>query len=429
MNINIDSKTKGAWLIHHANKLQTVVNPSAFENVNIAGKAGILLSALSTTEQLVIEPNKVKILAQEANISGLEQKALLDILKNHELIDFSDSGVEILGFTTSSTLEHTSKIFENQTPTQTELASILLSEKISECPYNSDMILTQISDLYKIDKSSLSSFKTNIEEMGLVDIEKVDEQNILYFNGNLFKREDTKKIQYVLSTLNQEEQIKLTTFNNLLNEKACIATTEAEKTLGNILYSKLCSIGMYDINVVSNEQGEVGFLTKPSSFSKYSSSDIDDAFDLAKAFVSSLTYGMTRSNSNRGQIQMIEKLLTKLIRGEEVGPVEAIGQDYKILELKHVVEIKHGTRRSYYGNLRSGPMMKLLKKDVGELALQAIKQGNISEQSLLSLPGATINKYKGPEYNRSAVRRKKQNERTAKDTNDMIMALRTGKAI
>jgi membrane protein insertase Oxa1/YidC/SpoIIIJ len=48
----------------------------------------------------------------------------------------------------------------------------------------------------------------------------------------------------------------------------------------------------------------------------------------------------------------------------------------------------------------------LLKKDVGELALQAIKQGNISEQSLISLPSATINKYKGPEINRVNMRKK-----------------------
>lgn len=47
------------------------------------------------------------------------------------------------------------------------------------------------------------------------------------------------------------------------------------------------------------KKGEVGFLTKPSSFSKYSSSDVDDAFDLAKAFVSSLTYGMTKSSHSK----------------------------------------------------------------------------------------------------------------------------------
>lgn len=421
---NIHLKTQGAWLIHHANKLQTV-NTTAFDNIKTAGKAGILLSALSTSEEFTLNQNKVDALAKEANISKLEQRALLDILQANELIDIGQSGIAILGLTTSTTLEHTSKIFQSQEPDKTELASILLSERISEMPYKREDILTEISDLYKIDSNSLSSFQQNIEQIGLVDVENIDNQHTLYFNGNLFKRENTKKIQQVLSSLSQDEQTKLIQFNKLLDEKACIESSEAIAILGDQLYSKLSAIGMFDINVVSNEKGEVGFLTKPSSFSKYSSSDVDDAFDLAKAFVSSLTYGMTKSGSSRGNITMIEALLKALIRGEEVGPVDAIGQDYKVLELKHVVEIKQGSKRSWQGNIRSGWMMKLLKKDVGELALQAIKQGNISEQSLISLPSATINKYKGPEINRVNMR-KKQVDRTSKDTNDMIMALRTG---
>lgn len=428
MTKNIDSKTQGAWLIHHASKLQTVVNASAFENINIAGKAGMLLSALSTSRQLILDNNKVNILAQEANINALEKSALLDILKKNELINISDNGVEILGLTTSATLEHTSRIFEKQFPKNIELASIMLSETISTAPHEKNEVLLKMSDEYKIDASTLKSFELNIEEMGLVDVEKIDNTKTLYFNGHLFKREETQKIQKVLSTLTQEENLKLVEFNDLLSKRTCVATTDAEKILGAILFSKLSSIGMYDINVVSNEQGEVGFLTKPSSFSKYSSSDEDDAFDLAKAFVSSLTYGMTKSSSSRGQITMIERLLNALIRGEEIGPVNAIGQDYRILELKHVVEIKQGSKRNYNGNLRTGWMMKLLKIDVGVLALQAIKQGDISEQSLEFLPGAAVSKYRGPERNRTVIR-KKLNERTPKDTNDMIMALRTGKII
>lgn len=428
MKNNIDSKTKGAWLIHHAGKLQTVTNSSAFENINIAGKSGMLLSALSTNEQLVITHDKARILAQEANINTLEQKALLEILAKEELIEISANGIEILGLTTSATLEHTSKIFERQSPKETEYATIVMAEIISEAPYKKQDILTEISDIFQIDTNNLNNFASNIEQMGLVDIEKVDQENIIYFNGNLFKREETLKIQKILNTLSANEQKRLNNFNSLLNEKACIATSEAESLLGKTLFLKLSSIGMYDISVVSNEKGETGFITKPSSFSKYSSSDIDDAFDLAKAFVSSLTYGMTKSSSSRGQIEMIERLLGALIRGEEVGPVDAIGQDYKILELKHVVEIKKGSKRNYRGNLRHGWMMKLLKKDVGKLALQAIQQGDISEQSLESLPGATVNKYRGPELNRTNIRRKKISERTSQDTNDMIMALRTGGA-
>lgn len=423
--MNLDNKVQGAWIIHHASKLQTVTNTSSFENISIAGKAGMLLSSLSTSDELILDHDKVKIFANQASIAKSELGFFLNLLEEQELIDQSKSGIAILGLTTSATLEHTNKIFQEQTPSNTEIASLSLAEETSNSPQEKKAILEELSDKYKIDQMSLKDFEIDIEEMGLVDIEQIDSNNTLYFNGNLFKRDETKKIQKVLSTLNGQEQSKLLEFNKLLDVKACVSTNEAHKILGEALFSKLSSIGIYDINIVSNEKEEVGFITKPSSFSKYSTSDIDDAFDLAKAFVSSLTYGMTKSSSSRGQIQMIEALLSKLIRGEEVGPVDAIGRDYKILELKHVVEIKQGGKTNYHGNWRTGWMMKLLKKDVGILALQAIKQGDISEQSLVPLQSAIINRYKGPEHNR-VVERKKINKATPKATNDMIMALRTG---
>ncbi len=387
----------------------------------------MLLSALSTSEQITISNEKLKILAQAANISSLECNALLQILKDHQLIDISSKGtVGILGLTTETTLTHTSNIFYGQKPKNSEIAAIAISEEISSAPRDRNIVLEKMADEHHLDFATLNAFRNNIEEMGLVDVEKIDDSKTLYFNGNLFKRKDAGKIEKVLGTLTLEEQRRLIAFNQLLDETVCIDRETAINRLGSKLFAKLSSIGMYDVSVVSNENGETGYLTKPSSFSKFSSSGIEDAFDLAKAFVSSLTYGMTRSSSTRGQISMVPQLLGALIRGEQIGPVQAIAQDYRILELKHVVEIKEGSKTNFNGNLRRGWMMRLLKKDVGILALEAMQKGNISEQSLDSLPGAIINRYQGPEINRT-ITRKKMNNTAPKDTNDMIMALRTGK--
>ena len=125
-----------------------------------------------------------------------------------------------------------------------------------------------------------------------------------------------------------------------LKKKACIPVDTARTQLGDQLFGKVTAIGLFDINVVSNSTEEVGFLTLPSAFSKFSNSMVEDAFDLAKAFVSSVTYGMTKSSYERGQIQMVDVLLSALVRGESVGPVRAIAEDYKILELKGVVEVR-----------------------------------------------------------------------------------------
>jgi hypothetical protein len=117
---------------------------------------------------------------------------------------------------------------------------------------------------------------------------------------------------------------------------------------------------------------------------------------------------------------MVDALLSALIRGESVGPVSAIGQDYKVLELKGVVQVYHGAKSG-----RVGPMLKLLKREIGELARQVIREGDVSEHSLTVLPGAALNEYFGPEINRS-IERRNQLSTSPKATNDMLSALRTG---
>jgi len=278
----------------------------------------------------------------------------------------------------------------------------------------------ELSDLHHLAKTEINQVLFDAEQIGFVDVEKLGGKEKLLFNGNLFRRETTWKIKAVLDSLSTNDQTKLNELTESLKKKACISVDTAKAQLGDQLFNKVTAIGLFDINVVSNSTEEVGFLTLPSAFSKFSSSMVEDAFDLAKAFVSSVTYGMIKSSYERGQIQMVDVLLSALVRGESVGPVRAIAEDYKILELKGVVEVKTGTKKG-----RTGPMLKLLKKEVGELTLQAIRQGDVSEYSLTSLPNAAVTRFFGPEHNRERVRRA-QTKISPKATNDMLSVLRTG---
>ena len=98
------------------------------------------------------------------------------------------------------------------------------------------------------------------------------------------------------------------------------------------------------------------------------------------------------------------------------GPVDAIGKDYRALELKNVVQVMPNPQGGYF--------MKLLKKDIGIVALEVIKAGDASE-TLLSLPGAIVTGYVGPEANREKGR-KKQTVANKNAAKDIVMALRTG---
>lgn len=94
-------------------------------------------------------------------------------------------------------------------------------------------------------------------------------------------------------------------------------------------------------------------------------------------------------------------LIGKLVAGGEIGPATAIGQDYKVLELRRVIKLRHAFGGRYY--------MKLLKRDIGELALQVLTKGTAPTTVLGTPPSAAMSGYSGPEQERSAMRRKQTN--------------------
>lgn len=418
----MDKKTQGAWLIHHTNKLQGVTNQQGYEKTFVAGKAGILLSAISADNELLVNKPRLDVLARASGVNILtELPVILDVLRSRDLIDVSKAGeVAVLGVTSASVLQHTFDIFSAQTPSNVEEAAIALAEIASIAPVLSSEATEELSDIYELTSDEAGQLIQDANQIGFTDSENYGNGKFLLFNGNLFRRDSTQKTKAVLDSLNQVEQSALTDFVDTLRRKACIDVDSAIAILGKPLFDKTSSIGLFDINVVNNNSSSTGFVTLPSAFSKYSTSMVEDAFDLAKAFLSSITYGMTKSYHARGKIRMVEVLLSSLVQGDSVGPADAIAHDYKVLEFKGVVQVYSGQKKG-----RSGPMLRLLKKEVGELALQAIRQGDVSEHSLISLPTATLSGYIGPEVNRYKARQL-QLQSSPKATNDMLAVLRKG---
>jgi len=104
----MDAKTKGAWVVHHMNKLQQVTQATEYEAINEAGKLGTLLSALSASDDSRLSDSQVKALAKAAGIStSLELPPLLKRMEKRKLIHQVGGAVEVLGVTTSSVLAHT----------------------------------------------------------------------------------------------------------------------------------------------------------------------------------------------------------------------------------------------------------------------------------------------------------------------------------
>ncbi len=415
----MENKIKGAWLIHHSEKIQNVANASVdYEQINFSGKCGVLLSSITEDSQSLLDKKRVEGLARASGINlRLELPEILKELENQKLISLGTDEIEVLGLTSGSVLEHTSNIFIEASPSKHEIVALELAESSSDLPILEGTATEYIADTYRLTKKDSKHAIESAEAIGFVDYEDSSNGDRLIFNGNLFRKNDANKIAIVINTLKPSDMQSINELNSILNSRGCISLQTAQKITGEALFKKVHSIGLYDVSQIGNEQGNFAFITKPSAFSKFTNSIADDAFDLAKAFVTSLTYGMTRSQHGRGHISMIGALMRKLINGHWVGPATAIGQDYQMLESKGVIQVRVEKSGLY--------SMKLLKKEVGRLALKVILEGDISADSLRVLPNASISSYTPPEPIRHYTR-KNQSPKLKHNIGDILTQLRTG---
>lgn len=413
----MDKKTQGAWLLHHGRKLQATFNQD-FDAIAFAGKAGTLLSAISAEKQGVVTQKRLEALARANHISPkTEMPAIITELTRQRLVMPGDGGVDVLGLTGHNVLEHTARIFDESSHETHEDAVILISEIASENPTTDKEATEILSDQFKLSGTEVKNTLNLASTIGFFDSEPISDKEKLLFNGNLFRRDDARKINGVLSSMKPGEASLLREVNSKLQETGCLPLETVSKILGQELFARLHSIGLFDVSVVGNDQGKSHFVTRPAAFSKFSDSIADDALDLAKALVASLTYGMTISSYYRGRIQMISKLMSKLISGYSVGPATAIGNDYQALELKGVIAVSAAERGMF--------TMRLLKPEVGRLALAVIQEGDITAESVAHLPGASVTEYVAPEANRE-VQRKNATEAVKLSTQNLLQEIRTG---
>lgn len=200
----MDKKVKGSWLIHHTNKLQSITNQSGFENTYLSGKSGILLSAISSNNEVTISNQKLASLAQASNINVVfELPKIIEVLRGRELIDVTENSIAVLGVTTSSALQHTSDIFDSLQPTSQENAVIALAEQASLEPIKSSEALEKLADTYRLDSAEIEQVLFDSEQIGFVDVENLGSSEKLLFNGNLFRRETARKVNDGAAISNQ----------------------------------------------------------------------------------------------------------------------------------------------------------------------------------------------------------------------------------
>lgn len=395
----LEKTTEGAWLLAKSKSLDNFQGANRLENISYAGSVGRFYNVLrrgaagTTTE---LSQQAVVDLSRLNNIDRATREQGLQILSDQGRIDVANNGsISILGATSRAVLEVASDIFNESNPDSEERAVIALSDKISQRPLEKSEAAEFISDGFGISKKNTSTLIDICKQTGLVD-EETDRDRVIVFNSNLFKDGTrARKAYFLIESLNAIEATNLRIVEEQLRSKGAIVEGDIEKILGPDLFRRLIAIGYLDRMEINNSVEAVGYMALPDAFQKFGRPFEEDPIDDAKALLASLTYGMTRSGASRGNITMPIALLNKLIAGLPVGPVTAIGQDYKELERRGVVSVFPD---------RYAHSMTLLKKDVGELALTILAGGSASERAVLM--GGVATSFTGPSDSRKAVRQR-----------------------
>lgn len=399
----MNEKIRGAWLLAQSKSLDAVSGVGRLENIQYAGRTGRLYNLLRRSSldgrAPVVNSVTVTDICRLNNIDRASRELGLKTLQAEGRIDVSATGdIAVLGATTEGVLEATARIFEAANPSIEERAVVHLSEKVAEKPEARAVVAQQISDQYKIASRDMDSLIDVCRSAAILD-QSEDRGFQIPFNSNTFRDANyASKAYKLMQALSAAECSRLGQLQDRINQLGAISDIEATRILGEELYRRLVGVGLFDRLEVSNSIEAVGYLTSPDAFQKYGRPFEDDPVDDAKALLASLTYGMTRSNAARGSITWPDALLRNLINGMSVGGqhgVRAIAEDYKELEKRQVVQLenKGGGRCT----------MKLLKKDVGELARALIRGNNIATDALL-LDGSPATNFQGPSDNRRRVR-------------------------
>lgn len=391
-------------MLSQSKNLDAVTGAGRLENISYAGRVGRLYNLLR--RNVANDPNPSvdkKTIEQACRLIGIDKptrESGLRDLQNSGRIDVAENGaISVLGATSIAVLETTAEIFEDLEPSNEEYAVIDLSEKVSEKPLARPEASEFIGDIHNISKPQTDSLVDLCKSSALID-EVTDRGRVVLFNSNTFRDgQYARKALQVLEGLKPEEAACLTEVQEKLRENGALYDADVKETLGSTLYRRLISVGLFDRMEVSNPKESVGYIASPNDFQKFGRPFQEDPIDDAKALIASLTYGQTRSGYRRGNITMPAALLRALIAGREVGGdgVRAIGEDYRELEARQVVQV---TQKAY-----SRYTMRLLKKDVGELALTIIRGGAAAQEAVL-LDDSAATYFKGPHSVRTEVRSK-----------------------
>jgi len=404
-----DPIRKGAWIAStkkHLDRLQYSPEVSEFAATEIAGKAANLLALMQADERDRVSPEALNAYCVSAKIRPAERPTVLKKLQDDQRIEVLKKGekieaIDVYTFSKEEVLKSAARIFDASDPTPRDVANIEGLEHVCLLPRAESELVDHLTKAGFKDRDAVLTVKLQ-QELGLAGVDRSPAlAEPIIFNEHAFVKEPSK-IVAALKALKPQERQTLLDVQHYVETTGCTVLDELAKKFPPDVLRLMEGLGLLDRQEVVSPFGNASFATLPQTFGVYGGKlGIGvDCFHHAKMLLCCLTFGTVKSIWRRGKINNPVDILNSLLRGNEVGPCTAIGQDYVTLEKEGVVSLRrarHKVGEQYY--------MRLRKREVGELAKQVfLYKRTYSDTGILALPNPSpTHDYVNPQDKRAQI--------------------------
>ncbi len=382
----MDKKIEGYWSIAAQKHLKGFTTDSVgldeYDDIDLAGKAGRFIGSIRGNSTIT----SIKKIEKIGNTVGIKPKELHKIILPQieiatkgkiELIKNSVgdiTGIKEYIFTNDDVISLAGEVFESLNPTNIEYATIETLNYTKRVPYLMSEIHNVLnkSGFKDVDIETAVSLQ---EQFKLIQkLDKINKADPIISNEYIWGT-NHEKIAYALGKISVNEKQSIKQMIEDVQTYQGIPTDDI-KHMRIQLYQLAIKIGMLNpVRIVSNRGLEKDFVFSSNILQPLTQND--DIMDDVKVLLASIRFG--ERYTEYSTIQHPSKFLRALLNNDTVGPHSANLTDYILLEKKGIVTVVEDskTRLGYYGMYtRSGPCLKLIKKDVAQKALEIIENAD-----------------------------------------------------
>jgi len=400
----METVQEGFWSIAAQKHLKAFTQDSSnideYDKIDIAGKSGRFLGAIRGNSKIesILKVEKI------ANTVGIKPSELYKIILpglsqasggRVELIKNTAgdiTGVAEYVFTNNEVITVAGEVFEKLNPKEIERITLQTLDSTKRIPLTQSELFSKLARDGFTEKDIAFALSLQKQFKLIQSLSKLNPQDPMISNEYIWGH-NHEKIAYALANVSLDNKQSLEETISEIQKCQGMPTEELRSKNFEII-NLAQKIGMINpINIISTRG-----IEKEFSFSADISSTTDnDIMDDVKVLLASIRFG--ERYTEHSTIQDPIKFLEALINNESVGPHSANSTDYIMLEKKGILKVVQETKSkwSYYTNntyTKSGPCLKLIKKDVAEKAIEILKspdycisKGLLQEPEIISDTG------------------------------------------